>query len=362
MRQNQNSRRSRGRVGNGRNQNQNGKPASDNRQPNRKGFSTTNRQYESQGPDGKNRGTASQLYERYKTLSREFMASDRILAEAFSQFADHYYRLAVEAAGYDIEAGPRPQVQQGHDENQADGVETGNFIDGVDQYANGSPPRIMSHDDAASGQAKPSNGEENDAPRVRESEDRPEGRSEGRVARSEENGRDNRLRTDGSRDGMRRPRMDNRGERRFVADEKREQPAQLALDVADKTRETSVVRETGTERQSVQQPAFHVERQPEPYRARASETTSEFVEQSPTPIREPRRVVNRSDTPVVVEKKTRRRIVTTKPGEAEVPSAQTTPEPVAVTAFEPVAVSEETAVAPRRRGRPRKVAPTTEDA
>jgi hypothetical protein len=112
MRQNQNSRRSRGRTGSnggsggsgGSGRSQNGRPVSDNRQPNRKNFSSPNRQYDSQGPDGKNRGTASQLCERYKTLSREAIATDRTLAEAFSQFADHYYRLAAEAAELEGEA------------------------------------------------------------------------------------------------------------------------------------------------------------------------------------------------------------------------------------------------------------------
>lgn len=339
MRQNQNSRRSRGRVGNGRNQNQNqnGKPVSDNRQPNRKGFSSANRQFESQGPDGKNRGTASQLYERYKTLSRELMASDRIMAEAFSQFADHYYRLAVEAAGYDIEAGPRPQVQQGHDESQADGAETGNSIESADQYANGSPSRTASHDDETSGRAKFPNGEDNDAPRARESEDR----AEGRYPRAEDNGRDNRPRSNGSRDGMRRPRMDNRGERRFVADEKREQPVQLALEVA-------AVPEERIEQQSAPRPT--------------EAPVGESVEQALVPVRESGRMASRSDTPVVVEKKIRRRIVTTAPVTAEAAVEPVKPVPVVVAASEPLAVSEAAETAPRRRGRPRKIMPATEDA
>lgn len=59
------------------------------------------RQFESSGPEGKVRGNALQLYERYKTAAREVQASDRILAESFSQFADHYYRLAAEYGAFD---------------------------------------------------------------------------------------------------------------------------------------------------------------------------------------------------------------------------------------------------------------------
>ncbi|HEY8351816.1 MAG TPA: DUF4167 domain-containing protein [Sphingomonadales bacterium] len=62
-----------------------------------------NRQIESNGPEGKVRGTALQLYERYKNSAREVQSSDRILAESFLQFAEHYYRLAAEYGAFDHE-------------------------------------------------------------------------------------------------------------------------------------------------------------------------------------------------------------------------------------------------------------------
>ena len=52
---------------------------------------------DSSGPDTRQRGTASQLNEKYSTLALDATASDdRILAESFRQFADHYYRLNQE--------------------------------------------------------------------------------------------------------------------------------------------------------------------------------------------------------------------------------------------------------------------------
>jgi hypothetical protein len=52
---------------------------------------------DSSGPDTRQRGTASQLNEKYSTLASDATASDdRILAESFRQFADHYYRLNQE--------------------------------------------------------------------------------------------------------------------------------------------------------------------------------------------------------------------------------------------------------------------------
>ena len=52
---------------------------------------------DSSGPDGRQRGSVSQLNEKYTSLASDASSSDdRILAESFLQFADHYYRLQKE--------------------------------------------------------------------------------------------------------------------------------------------------------------------------------------------------------------------------------------------------------------------------
>ena len=52
---------------------------------------------ESSGPDGRQRGSVVQLNEKYTSLASDASSSDdRILAESFLQFADHYYRLKKE--------------------------------------------------------------------------------------------------------------------------------------------------------------------------------------------------------------------------------------------------------------------------
>ena len=52
---------------------------------------------DSAGPDGRQRGSVSQLNEKYTSLASDAASSDdRILAESFLQFADHYYRLQKE--------------------------------------------------------------------------------------------------------------------------------------------------------------------------------------------------------------------------------------------------------------------------
>ena len=52
---------------------------------------------DSAGPDGRQRGSVSQLSEKYISLASDAASSDdRILAESYLQFADHYYRLQKE--------------------------------------------------------------------------------------------------------------------------------------------------------------------------------------------------------------------------------------------------------------------------
>ena len=88
MRQPQNAKRGRGRGrrGNGNNHH--------NHVPNR------NTSYESNGPDVKLRGNAQQLHEKYMGLAHDAAsAGERISAEAYTQFADHYFRLHQAAVG-----------------------------------------------------------------------------------------------------------------------------------------------------------------------------------------------------------------------------------------------------------------------
>ena len=55
-----------------------------------------NRFYESNGPDVKVRGRASLIAEKYQQLARDAHTSgDLVAAEAYQQYAEHYYRLVV---------------------------------------------------------------------------------------------------------------------------------------------------------------------------------------------------------------------------------------------------------------------------
>src|SRR5262245_45903526 len=66
-----------------------------NRPPNR------NQIFDSSGPDVRVRGNAHQVFDKYQALAREAAASgDRIMSEAYWQYADHYFRMIQSMGGF----------------------------------------------------------------------------------------------------------------------------------------------------------------------------------------------------------------------------------------------------------------------
>ena len=66
--------------------------------------------FDSNGPDGKVRGSASQVFEKYQALARDAsLTGDRIMAENYLQHAEHYFRIQnPEVLGQQ----PQPQTPQ----------------------------------------------------------------------------------------------------------------------------------------------------------------------------------------------------------------------------------------------------------
>jgi hypothetical protein len=92
MRQGQQNRRGRGRGG-------------------RKPQNPLARNYESNGPDVKIRGTAAHIAEKYMSLARDALASgDLVGAESYLQHAEHYNRIIMAAQ---TQFGGQPGQQQG---------------------------------------------------------------------------------------------------------------------------------------------------------------------------------------------------------------------------------------------------------
>ena len=115
MRPQQQNRRMRGRNNNG-----GGGGGNNNNNNNRKGPNPLTRNYESNGPDVKIRGSAQQIAEKYATLARDAQSSgDRVMAENYLQHAEHYNRI-IAAAQAQM---PIQNVQQNRDDFDDDGDE-----------------------------------------------------------------------------------------------------------------------------------------------------------------------------------------------------------------------------------------------
>jgi len=63
----------------------------------RRHVNRVNQVFESNGPEGRIRGTAAQIVEKYITMSRDVgMSGDRVLSQNYLQHAEHYQRLLNE--------------------------------------------------------------------------------------------------------------------------------------------------------------------------------------------------------------------------------------------------------------------------
>lgn len=79
-----------------------------------------NQTYESNHPEIKVRGTAQQVFDKYMALARDASsAGDRITAESYFQFAEHYFRI-ISANNADARPNNKPQrPAEGGDEEVA---------------------------------------------------------------------------------------------------------------------------------------------------------------------------------------------------------------------------------------------------
>ena len=127
MRPQQQNRRMRGRNNNG------GGGGNNNNNNNRKGPNPLTRNYESNGPDVKIRGSAQQIAEKYATLARDAHSSgDRVMAENYLQHAEHYNRI-IAAAQAQM---PIQNTQQNRDDFDDDGDEDRDDFDNSGNNSN----------------------------------------------------------------------------------------------------------------------------------------------------------------------------------------------------------------------------------
>jgi hypothetical protein len=102
-----------------------------NRPPNR------NQIFDSSGPDVRVRGNAHQVFDKYQALAREAASSgDRIMAEAYWQYADHYFRMIQSQGGF-IQRNNQGWGDGGGEEGQANPQQQGQGPGGQPQQGNG---------------------------------------------------------------------------------------------------------------------------------------------------------------------------------------------------------------------------------
>lgn len=93
-----------------------------NNNPRRNNYGHRNQNYDSNGPLGRIRGTAKQIYDKYLQQAKDAVSSgDRILAESLHQHADHYGRLVAQFT-------PKPKPE----DEQTDHGGAGNTQDNAD--------------------------------------------------------------------------------------------------------------------------------------------------------------------------------------------------------------------------------------
>jgi hypothetical protein len=130
----------------GRNNNGGG-GGNNNNNNNRKGPNPLTRNYESNGPDVKIRGSAQQIAEKYATLARDAQSSgDRVMAENYLQHAEHYNRIIAAAqAQLPIQNAQQNRDDFDDDEDRDDFDNAGNGNGGetqAPQAGNGPQPTI----------------------------------------------------------------------------------------------------------------------------------------------------------------------------------------------------------------------------
>ncbi|WP_192257652.1 DUF4167 domain-containing protein [Mesorhizobium silamurunense] len=177
---------------------------------NRKGPNPLTRNYESNGPDVKIRGSAQQIAEKYAALARDAQSSgDRVMAENYLQHAEHYNRI-IAAAQAQM---PIQNAQQNRDDFDDDVDEdrdefdtAGNTNAGESQAAaNGSGPQPVIEGTPAELGFNQENGRDNNR-RDNNGRDRHRDRRNGGYGQYGQNGQrgDNGQRDGGQRDGGQR--------------------------------------------------------------------------------------------------------------------------------------------------------------
>lgn len=104
-----------------------------------------NHVFDSNGPDVRIRGTAQQLSEKYLQLGRDATSSgDRVMAEAYFQHAEHYFRIlnAMNQAAQQNQQNGQGQRRQHYQGNSEDGGQPSASGSGESEDGEGAAPGL----------------------------------------------------------------------------------------------------------------------------------------------------------------------------------------------------------------------------
>lgn len=125
-------------------------------------FSNPNRHFESVGPDVKIRGSAQQVLEKYLQYGRDAQTSgDRILSEAYFQYAEHYQRIVAkqqEARGQQQNnpyRGRDDRDPRGPGDRDGRGGDDGSSPDGPREEAGETTESVEAEEDMATQERSP---------------------------------------------------------------------------------------------------------------------------------------------------------------------------------------------------------------
>ena len=279
--------------------------------------------------DNRQRGTATQLLEKYRALARDAQqAGDRVTAEYYLQYAEHYFRLLGDYRDR------QPDARRGRDGYDDDGVDADNDSDAGEDGRDEGDDRGSRQDDAR-----------RDGERLRDDrQDRP--RHDRQDRQRDDRPREDRPREDRQRDDRQRedrPRAD-----RVQDDRAQDRPQDRTRDGERNRRDWQRDRR---DRRPERDDGPRDEAQRDGTRraeADAGDDRESLLQALPPSVSRTESPRPPRDEPAESDRR-----LSIKPPEAAVPAA------VPATA---VAESDEPAPAPKRRGRPRKVVAEVEPA
>ncbi|MEL6374998.1 MAG: DUF4167 domain-containing protein [Pseudomonadota bacterium] len=159
-----------------------------------KGQNPLTRSFESNGPDGKIRGTPAHIAEKYMSMARDAVSrGDVVMAENYYQHAEHYSRIIMtyreQTQGHQHDAGPNDRRQRNHgDAPQPMNGAAEDHGDFEDQPIRGNEPQPSVGAPADAPPPRERNNAEAREPRARSPRPRGPGRRERPQRRRDENG------------------------------------------------------------------------------------------------------------------------------------------------------------------------------